>query len=246
MRENSNKMERILTYNLQVVYINSTLSVKEVFDHLGKFENVFVGRKGNNVEAIIYKNTRFDIKTDTYFSRTFKIEQNNPEVSGIKKEDVQEKIKSFFIDNSYKTVIVKGSFVSIYEQLKEKKERDKDDVIKGLEELLEEYKQGIEEYRKKISKLEKQLEEQVKKCANNTNNTNNTTNNIQINILNINCPDLDMVYQYIKGENCNVENAYRYKYIDLENIDDAIAKIVQLAHSDKSYPEKQIAGTANQ
>lgn len=134
-------MERLQTNFLYLKYASFKGTLTTISSHYTSYLHILIIPSDLDIDVFLFKENKFDIKNECYITKKFTIGSNMPVVKPIKKEDVYEKLKLVFSDDSYKKNFVKGIFEDKYKELKREKDFDYELQIKELKEELKKAKE---------------------------------------------------------------------------------------------------------
>lgn len=137
-------MERIHNKYICLKYYILNLDMDEIADKFAEYSDVFAYRDGMKMIVLLYKSKGFDIKKESYIENSFKINTCIPEVFGIKKEEVKDKILFAMEKVKKESVLIKGIFKEINDSLTNvEKIKTMEKKIKALEKELKKKTQHI-------------------------------------------------------------------------------------------------------
>jgi predicted transcriptional regulator len=125
------------------------LDVDEIADKFCEFPDILSYKDRMKVIVLLHKEKGFDIKTDSYIETNFKINKCIPNVFGIKKKEIKEKIL-FAVSSetvNKETVLAKGVFEEQYSGLLQTKE------TMELEKKMETLEKQNQELQKELKEL---------------------------------------------------------------------------------------------
>lgn len=121
-------MQRIQSPYILLEYYAPILEKEEISEKLNVFDDIFFYRNKVRIFVILYKNKRFDIKTESYIDTNLKIKRFVPNIIPLKKKEAFERLKEVVEseDVDKQSIFCKGLFIEKYNELfvivKEKQE----------------------------------------------------------------------------------------------------------------------------
>lgn len=127
-KQKNMNIQRIQSPYIFLEYFAPILEKEDISEKMKDYENVFFFRNKVRVFVILYREKRFDIKTESYIETNFKIKRFIPNICSLKKKEAIEKLKEVVRSEEVdrQTVFSKGTFYHKYNELimsvKEKRE----------------------------------------------------------------------------------------------------------------------------
>lgn len=134
-------MERIHSSYIRICYVQTGLKIHDISEHLEEIPDKFIYKHDGQINAIVYKKSRFDIKREEQVRSLFKIGCMLPTVTPMKKQKVAELQTSILENNGIANddIIATGIFKIKYDEYISK--RAHNDLMMENERLKKELKE---------------------------------------------------------------------------------------------------------